>query len=217
MRTRDPFLMAALLLLLLLPSPAAGQERETPLPPGIRRQLDILFRTIAGGTPKDADQAVEELRRLGRPVMQELLAVLQDPTKPRLQRACAQLLGELGEPAAIEPLIAALPTADEATQLEMAIALCRLGSGSGVTRLIDLLAGDDPLMRLRAISQLHRFTHQRFGFRFNGDADSRAAAILTWKRWWEQHRGNFRPVSGIRPDPARTPQEPVRRGRGNGR
>jgi HEAT repeat protein len=107
-------------------------------------------------------------------------------------RRAASLLGRIGDPHAIGPLVSALGGAkDEDDRLAIGVALCRLGDKAGIDPLIDLLDSNDRDVRLRAATALGRFTHHDFGFRFDDPRTPRLAALGRWRAWWRASMRDF--------------------------
>ncbi len=191
-----PFALAAALLPIVSARPARAQAIPATLTAEIREALAGL----GSEDPLRAADAEVVLLQAGSLVVLPLLDAIRDrAAPPRLAAHAARILGEIGDRRATLALKRALRDAtDEGLRLACAVALCRLGDKEGVPPLIELLASGDRERRLEASIALLRFTHQDFGFRFDGPPGERTAAIERWRRWWRQSGGEFSIVGAER-------------------
>ena len=75
---------------------------------------------------------------------------------PRIRQYLALAMGRLGDPVAVEPLIAALDDNDESTRLFVVWALGELGDSRALEPLLLLLQGPDPALRKMVAYSLGR-------------------------------------------------------------
>jgi HEAT repeat protein len=184
-------------LLIFVASAARAQEVPTVTAAEVERAVD---QGLASEDEIVAMQAEELLLRAVPGALPDLVAALAKKGAARRRRA-AEVLGRLGDPRAVRPLAAALADrdlrGDEALRLEVARALCRLGSTDGIGALIELLESGDKRTRLDALVVLRRYTHHRFSFEHDGTAAARASGVKEWQRWWAESGASFRIVEPL--------------------
>ena len=106
-----------------------------------------------GGLPETVVYAVGRLRdRRAVPILVKM--VRQAPGAPSAPYAAAWALGEIGEPAAVEPLIAALQSAPASLRHEVARALGKLDDARAVAPLMDALTDPEADVQAKAAEAL---------------------------------------------------------------
>jgi HEAT repeat protein len=86
----------------------------------------------------------------------------------------AQALGEIKDPKALEPLIAAMHDDNPQVRIDVLHALWQIGDRKAVPAAIDMLKDPNTTVRQGAVQALTQLTRQNFG----EDA-------AKWQAWWE--------------------------------
>jgi len=153
-------------------------------------RIESLIARLAAGDAPARKRAASALIAADGEAVEPLIVALQDASW-EVRRGAAEALGEIGDPRAVEPLIAALaqpsrpspgaPAGDGAAQTgvrkTVAEALGKLGHPSAVEPLIAALADDDPSVRGSAAAALGRI------------ADARAVEPLADAAFTDKNRG----------------------------
>ena len=147
-------LMAAMLFLVLaLTLPGCYRD---PSPEEIAESL-IAELPLSGPV---AQEAKDELVKMGEPAVEPLIAALSDPETPsRSLGMIAGALEEIGDPRAVEPLILALHDEERGLRFNAARALGELGDPRAVEPLITAFAQD--LVRQEALEALEKIGDPR--------------------------------------------------------
>jgi len=105
--------------------------------------------------------ANDALVAIGEPAVEPLILVLQDDNENvYLQLKVVDVLGELGDERAIQPMIQALKSGDPELRADLAYSLGMMGEPA-VEPLIQVLGDEDPYVRVRAAEALGRIGDER--------------------------------------------------------
>jgi len=148
----------------------------------------VLLLLVGCGTTLKNVRKYQEQRDV-----EKLIAALKERNwGNRIGMEAAKALGEIKDPRAVEPLIAALKDDDlPSVQMEAAKALGELKDPRAVEPLIAAVKPEswiwdarsetlDPLYDLRPVEALRKITGKDFGY-----------DQAKWREWWEQNKGNF--------------------------
>ena len=141
---------------------------------------DTIVAAVTGGGPELAELAIEELEGAnyhGVPILVDLLARQDDRRErlsgalrkvreqlvrqledddPLVRRESAAGLGEIADPAGVEPLLRMLEDPSNLVRFNAAAALVKLGDRRGTEFLFGALDDTDAVLRLNAIKSLVR-------------------------------------------------------------
>ncbi|NLF77026.1 MAG: HEAT repeat domain-containing protein [Chloroflexi bacterium] len=106
----------------------------------------VIGRDIQIGEQKVRVAAMVALGKMGAPVVEPLIAALNDPDKHKRQ-AAAEALGEIGDVRAVQPLIAALK-ASPLAEIAAASALAKMGAPAVEPLLVALRNSADEIDKL---------------------------------------------------------------------
>src|SRR5262249_40061241 len=102
----------------------------------------------------ERERAARVLARIGQPVVQPLGALLEEKTTlPETKAAAARILGLIGDPRSVDPLLDVLSDQRYFVREQAAIALGRIG-GPAIQRLLELTRSSSPATREAAIAAL---------------------------------------------------------------
>lgn len=154
--------------------------------------LDALERGLAMATPLDRRSSAIALGELGdASATTALRARLEDGDWDVVMAAAASLamLRDRDSVPAIERALNRAPFLE--TQRELAVALARLGSASGLRALLDGLGHPDELRRESFFESFFSVTGVHFGFDPAAPENERVEAMARLQSWWEQNDGHF--------------------------
>jgi HEAT repeat protein len=140
---------------------------------------------------------VEEIRFLsGRELVDNLyaLATLGEEVTPHLRSgmrsdnaltrsSLAWVAGVRGDRRNIPAVRGLLADPVREVRYEAAAALVRLGDNAGFPALVEGLADGELRNRYKCFQALNAITGQDFGYRHDGDADTRRLAVTRWLDW----------------------------------
>jgi HEAT repeat protein len=112
------------------PTPAEPSDtaRKLLVEIGVRSLAPLIEALARDPHQSSGPSAVRVLKEIGPPAVPELIAALRDPGVPSLvKQTIANALGQMGDPRAVEPLVAALVSPETVVRPAAAIALQRLG------------------------------------------------------------------------------------------
>ena len=99
---------------------------------------------------QDAADAMDGLASRGGSVLPELLTRLGDQTDPRLRWRAAEVLGRIGDPSSVDPLIAAVKDNDAGVRQMAVGALGKIADPKAAQPLIAALEDEEPAVQVRA-------------------------------------------------------------------
>lgn len=104
-----------------------------------------LIKQLGSEDEADRVKAVQSLTEMGREVVKPLIEALKDENTQK-QRGAASVLGEIGDIAAVEPLMALLQNPNTAHDVQSSVvgALGKLKDGRAVPQLVETLGKGDP-------------------------------------------------------------------------
>ncbi len=146
-----------------------------------------LTRALAAEGALDRASAAHAIGELGfQSAAEGLRRLLADPD-PDVVRGAALALAKLGDCAAVPGLEAALGRAryDE-TRRDLAFALARLGSASGMLTLLAGLDHPDDLIRESFFESFFAVTHVHLGYEPLAPRHERLDAIAGLQTWWAE-------------------------------
>ena len=101
------------------------------------------------------NSATEVLIRIGAPAVPDLFSVLKDGDKDE-RKIAADILGDVADQRALEPLLATLKDPDENVRAAAAESLGMLGDSSVIERLVETLRDDGLVVQLSCLDALDR-------------------------------------------------------------
>lgn len=121
---------------------ALGQMRAVEAVPLLLAELEVVDEWAS---PRIA----EVLISFGRDIVPELVQALGDERNPNVRVWAAQILGRLGDPRAVQPLMGRITDRSEQVRMSVAEALGKLGDPRAVNELM-MVARRDPVSPVRA-------------------------------------------------------------------
>ncbi len=112
------------------------------------KAVEVLGASLASMPWVKREHAISALGRLG---LKEGIEPLLSMLKGYSAASAARALGEIGDPAAIEPLREALKHAGPSAEMDIFMALSKLGSRDVVPRVSERLSDPDPEVRRAAV------------------------------------------------------------------
>jgi predicted CXXCH cytochrome family protein len=151
----------------------------------------------------DRTSAAALLGRLGDLDAVPTLTAMLGDRDPDVVLAAGQALAALGAREAIPALNAAMAAADfDETAIDLAFALCRLGSTDGVPMLLANLDHRDDLVRQECFEKFFLAVGVHQGYEPRSAPEERLAAIARLQAWWHQD-GSLRALRSVYlPEPA---------------
>jgi len=101
------------------------------------------------------NSATEVLIKIGAPAVPDLFKVLKDGDKDE-RKIAADILGDVKDPRALDPLLATLKDPDENVRAAAAESLGMLGDASVIERLVETLRDDGLVVQLSCLDALDR-------------------------------------------------------------
>ena len=144
--------------------------------------VEPLVLALAQAESWLAPRIADILARHGDIVVDPLLALLHDSDRHTARAWAANVLGEIGAPAALPALIRSLDDPDDEVRAKAATALGRLGDRRALQPLLDhLLVDPAPFVRVRIASTLGQFG--------GPEVVNRLVRTLGDPAWWVRLRG----------------------------
>ncbi len=167
-------------------------SRELAARSGWREQavIDALIRGLELASPLDQASAAEVAGQLGLSQLAERIDLLLDHSDPDVVRAAALSLAALDHKGSVEHIEAALKAAHYVeTKFDVALALARLGSVTGIPTLLEGLEEPDELIRESAFESLFAAAGLHFGFDPLAPRPDRLAASAKLQGYWAASGG----------------------------
>jgi HEAT repeat protein len=116
--------------------------------------VPVIIQVFLSNRFQERERAARVLARIGKPAVEPLGALLEEKSTPAETKAsAARILGFIGDPRSVEPLLDLLGDQRYFVREQAAIALGRIG-GPAVDRLLELARSSSPATREAAISAL---------------------------------------------------------------
>lgn len=123
----------------------------------VSRKIAKMEEAFAAGSWEDLTQAAATLMEMGKPAVPQLLIAFKDPSKNEvIRKMYAEILGEIKDSRAVNPLIEVLKNPDETEfiRAEAASALGEIGDSAATQSLIQALAHESEQIRSMAALSL---------------------------------------------------------------
>lgn len=180
--------------------PIAALDAETRLKEMGADALPALVKFVTGDQAKGQRQAIRIIGQVGgKPAADALVKVLLDVGLHLKSDVMAQL-SKCGKDA-VDPLVKAVPTADDISLLDLQTVLMLLGDKSAIDQIIHRLHKhlkskdkDTPKvmqLRVNTVSVMRALTGRSCAFDKDAPEEDQRKALLRWISWWRQDRGEF--------------------------
>ncbi|MGD8815301.1 MAG: HEAT repeat domain-containing protein [Anaerolineales bacterium] len=146
---------------------------------GAQEAVEPLIALLSDSTSRNFvswnDSAVQALAQIGAPAMEPLKSALEHSKLVEVRAGVAEALGEIGDPQAIDRLLASLWDSKPIVRSMAAQALAKIGEPAvpRLIRILELHGKHAPIATADALKQI-------MGQDFRDDA-------AAWKQWWEEH------------------------------
>jgi len=191
---RDLYVGAFLALVLLYGPVVSHADQERPMETHTATRIRQLLKELESPGDIEAQQAMDELVKIGRPAIEPLLEKIFDPkSSAKIQWRAFLALGEIAarQPAPVEDSVerAFIRMAREHPNFEIrllaATGLARLQGRHAAPILIEALSDPSEEVRQDVIHALKKLFNRDFGFRADAPEKDRQKAIMKWKNWWD--------------------------------
>ena len=149
-----------------------------------------LLQKVRSTVDEERKAGLAGLLEIGAKAIPAILLALPNESNEVKMRLIG-LFVQIKDARALLPLREMVVEEEKNIRCRSAWALGEISAKQNVPVLISCLEDEDSTVRFYVINSLAKLTGLRHGFEARGTDETRAAAVVTWKKWWADNSATF--------------------------